>query len=217
MARKGGTVPLCAVTLLKGSVMDNAALPENPDLAWDISEGIDRERAIDFIMQFETTLCIYSASVEKLYSTFNIYFPREYHRKMVILPDPAAFHDTFSGITTHAVQMTGLYIIPGELISEQGLYLANVKKDRSLGDRRIPFESGMRKLMRNRPNDDPFLPVLAKGDLRGFEEAWPVLHLHRVKLSELGERSELDRTNIRNAVMEKLESLFISQRKHLPQ
>jgi hypothetical protein len=42
-----------------------------------------------------------------------------------------------------------------------------------------------------------------------------VLHLHRVKLSELSERSELDRTNIRNAVMEKLESLFISQRKHL--
>lgn len=193
----------------------DSALPENPDLAWDIGEGIDRERAIDFIMQFETTLCVYSASVEKLYSTFNIYFPREYHRKMVILPDPAAFHDTFSGINTDAVQMTGLYIIPGELISEQGLYLANVKKDRSLGERRIPFENGMRTLMHNRPDDDPFLPVLAKGDLRGFEESWPVLHLHRVKLSELSERSELDRTNIRNAVVEKLESLFISQRKHL--
>ncbi len=192
----------------------DSALTDNPDLAWDIGEGIDRERAIDFVMQFETTLCVYSASVEKLYSTFNIYFPREYHRKMVILPDPAAFHDTFSSINAQAVQMTGLYIIPGELISEQGLYLANVKKDRSLGERRIPFENGMRMLMRNRPEDDPFLPVLAKGDLRGFEESWPVLHLHRVKLSELSERSELDRTNICNAVVEKLESLFISQRKH---
>ncbi len=69
-----------------------------------------------------------------------------------------------------------------------------MKKDRSLGDRRIPFEKGMRTLMHNRPADDPFLPVLAKGDLRGFEESWPVLHLHRVKLSELGERSELDRS-----------------------
>jgi hypothetical protein len=186
---------------------------DNPDLEWELGEGIDRERAIDFIMQFETTLCVYSASVEKLYSTYNIYFPREYHRKMVILPDPAAFHDTFSGIVTEAVQMTGLYIIPGELINEQGLYLANVKKDRSLGERRIPFESGMRALLGNRPENDPFLPVLAKGDLRGFEESWPVLHLHRVKLSELSQRSELDRTNIRNAVMEKLESLFISQRR----
>jgi hypothetical protein len=70
------------------SGMDNSVLPDNPDLAWDLGEGIDRERAIDFIMQFETTLCVYSASVEKLYSTYNIYFPREYHRKMVILPDP---------------------------------------------------------------------------------------------------------------------------------
>jgi len=166
-------------------------------------------------MKFETTLCVYSASVEKLYSTYNIFFPREYHRKMVIIFDPDAFHDTFSGIVSDAVQMTGLYIIPGELINETGLYLANVKKDRSLGERRIPFENGMRTLMRNRPDDDPFLPVLAKGDLRGFEESWPVLHLHRVKLTELSERSELDRTNIRNAVMEKLESLFISQRKHL--
>jgi len=192
--------------------MDTTALPENPDLAWDI-EGIDRDRAVDFIMQFETTLCVYSASVEQLYSTYNIYFPREYHRRMVILPDPAAFHDTFHGIVPEAVVMTGLYIIPGELIGEQGLYLANVKKDRTLGDRRIPFESGMRTICRNRPADDPFLPVLAKGDLRGFEESWPVLHMHRVKLSELGERSELDRTNIRNVVTEKLESLYVSQRK----
>ncbi len=83
--------------------MDNSALPDNPDLAWDLGEGIDRERAIDFIMQFETTLCVYSASVEKLYSTYNIFFPREYHRKMVILPDPAAFHDTFSGVVGQAV------------------------------------------------------------------------------------------------------------------
>jgi hypothetical protein len=157
---------------------------------------------------------VYSASVEKLYSTYNIYFPREYHRKMVILPDPAAFHDTFSGVVDRSVAMTGLYIIPGELIKQKGLYLANVKKDRSLGDRRVPFETGVRTLMKNRPEDDPFLPVLAKGDLRGFEESWPVLHLHRIKLKELGERSELDRVNIKNAVLEKLETLFVTQRKH---
>ena len=192
--------------------MGTTTLPENPDLAWDIT-GIDRDRAVDFIMQFETTLCVYSATVEQLYSTYNIFFPREYHRRMVILPDPAAFHDTFNGIVPEAVVMTGLYIIPGELIGEQGLYLANVNKDRSLGNRRIPFEAGMRTIGRNRPADDPFLPVLAKGDLRGFEESWPVLHMHRIKLSELSERSELDRTNIRNVVTEKLESLFVSQRK----
>ena len=193
-----------------------AALPENPDLAWDISAGIDRDVARDFIMQFETTLCVYSPSVEQLYSTYNIYFPEEYDRKMVILPDPAAFHDTFNGVVPEAVSVTGLYIIPGELIDKPGLYLANVNKDRTLGNRRIPFETGLRTIMKNRSQDDPFLPVLAKGDLRSFEQSWPVLHLHRIKLESLSERSALDRTNIQNVVLEKLESLFHEQQRLRP-
>jgi hypothetical protein len=164
-------------------------------------------------MQFETTLCVYSVSVEQLYSTYNIYFPEEYDRKMVILPDPAAFHDTFNGIVPEAVTVTGLYIIPGELIDKPGLYLANVNKDRTLGNRRIPFEAGLRTIMKNRAPEDPFLPVLAKGDLRAFEQSWPVLHLHRIKLDALSERSALDRTNIQNVVLEKLESLFIEQQR----
>jgi len=191
--------------------MAAAALPENPDLAWDIGVGIDRDVARDFIMQFETTLCVYSSTVEQLYSNYHIYFPEEYDRKMVILPDPGAFHDTFNGIVNDAVTITGLYIIPGELIDKPGLFLANVNKDRTLGNRRIPFEAGLRTIMKNRPADDPFLPVLAKGDLRAFEQSWPVLHLHRIKLKSLTERSELDRTNIHNVVLEKLESLFIEQ------
>jgi len=193
-----------------------AALPENPDLAWEISAGIDRDVARDFIMQFETTLCVYSPSVTQLYSTYNIYFPEEYDRKMVILPDPAAFHDTFNGVVPEAVAVTGLYIIPGELIDKPGLYLANVNKDRTLGNRRIPFETGLRTIMKNRAQNDPFLPVLAKGDLRAFEQSWPVLHLHRIKLDALSERSALDRTNIQNVVLEKLESLFVEQQRLRP-
>jgi hypothetical protein len=46
--------------------MAAATLPENPDLAWDIGAGIDRSVARDFIMQFETTLCVYSSTVEQL-------------------------------------------------------------------------------------------------------------------------------------------------------
>lgn len=191
-----------------------AALPENPDLAWDIGAGIDRDIARDFIMQFETTLCVYSPTVEQLYATYNIFFPEEYDRKMVILPDPTAFTDTFNGIVNEAVTVTGLYIIPGELIDKSGLFLANVTKERTLGNRRIPFEAGMRTIMKSRPAQDPFLPVLAKGDLRAFEQSWPVLHLHRIKLEALSERSELDRTNIQNAILEKLETLFFEQQRH---
>ncbi|MCC5873763.1 MAG: hypothetical protein JJU22_15280 [Gammaproteobacteria bacterium] len=182
--------------------------PDNPDLAWDIEDFSNKRRATDFVKLFRETLCVYSGAVEQLYSNYNIFYPEEEGRRMVILPDPVAYHDTFFGIVPEAVLETGLYIIPGELIGKPGLFLTNLLKDRSMGARQVPFESGTRAIMAKRPPSDPFLPVLMKGDLRELEEQWPVLHLHRVKLSALQHRSLLERKDIANVVTEKLETLF---------
>lgn len=181
---------------------------DNPDLAWDITEFGNKRRATDFVKVFEETLCVYSGAVEQLYTNYDIFYPEEEGRKMVILPDPAAYHDTFFGIIPEAVLETGLYIIPGDLIEKPGLFLTNLLKDRTMGPRQVPFESGARAIMAKRPANDPFLPVLVKGDLRELEEQWPVLHLHRIKLAELQHRSLLERRDIANVVTEKLETLF---------
>ena len=186
-------------------------LPANSDLAWDLDDFTQAQRAMDFVLQFETTLCVYSPSVEQIYSTYNMFFPDDWDRKLVILPDAGAFHDTFFHIEKSAVTATGLYIVPGQLIDQEGLYLANIDEDRNLGRRQIPFAAGMRAIIQGRPDSDPFLPVLAKGDLRELEQSWPVLHLHRVKPSAIANMSELDRTSLSNVIAEKLESLFISQ------
>ena len=188
-------------------------MPENPDLAWDIDDFRQNERAQDFVMQFETTLCVYSASVQQLYTTYNMFFPQEWSGKLVILPDPAVYHDTFNFIETSAVTATGLYIIPGELIDKDGLFLANVNEDRTLGNRQIPFEAGIRTIMKKRPANDPFLPILAKGDLREFEESWPVLHLHRVRPETLPRLSDHDKASIAGVITEKLETLFLNHKK----
>jgi len=190
-----------------------SSLPENADLAWDLDDFSHRERAMEFVQQFEATMCVYSPSVEQLYTNYSMYFPEEWQRKLVILPDPMAFHDTFFHIQPQAVVSTGLYIVPGELLGHSGLYLANVREDRTLGDRQIPFLTGMRTIMKNRPPDDQFLPVLAKGDLREFEQAWPVLHLHRIKPRVLERISDLDRNSLATVINEKLESLFIEQQR----
>jgi hypothetical protein len=188
-------------------------LPENPDLAWDLDDFNHRERAMEFVRQFETTMCVYSPSVEQLYTNYRMYFPEEWQRKLVILPDPAAFHDTFFHIQSQAVVATGLYIVPGELVSKPGLYLANVKENRTLGDRHVPFEAGLRAIMKKRADDDVFLPVLAKGDLRELEQSWPVLHLHRIKPKVLERISDLDRTSLSTLINEKLDSLFMARQK----
>ncbi|MFU8817699.1 MAG: hypothetical protein ACNA7W_20315 [Pseudomonadales bacterium] len=185
-----------------------SALPENPDLAWDLDDFTDRDRAMAFVRRFETTMCVYSPSVGQLYTNYRMYFPQEWQRKMVILPDPHAYHDTFFHIEPEAVVATGLYIVPGELLRKSGLYLANVKGNRCLGGRQVPFEAGMRAIMKKRPGDDAFLPVLAKGDLRQIEQSWPVLHLHRIKPKMLERFSALDRASLGSLVAEKLDSLF---------
>ena len=181
---------------------------DNPDLAWDIEGFGNKRRATDFVKIFEATLCVYSGAVEQLYTNYDIFYPEEEGRKMVILPDPAAYHDTFFGIVPEAILETGLYIIPGDLIEQPGLHLTNLLKDRSMGPRQVPFESGTRAIMAKRPASDPFLPVLVKGDLRELEDQWPVLHLHRIKLSKLQHRSALERRDITSVVTEKLEGLF---------
>ena len=188
-------------------------LPTNSDLAWDLDDFSEAQRAMEFVLQFEPTLCVYSPSVEQIYSTYNMFFPDDWDRKLVILPDAGAFHDTFYHIDRKAVTATGLNIVPGELIGKKGLFLANVDEERSLGPRQVPFEAGLKHIIANRPADDPFLPVLAKGDLRELQQSWPVLHLHRVHPAAIDNMSNLDRTNLTNVIAEKLESLFLSQRK----
>lgn len=188
---------------------------QNPDLAWDLDEFAQRSRAMDFISQFQNTLCVYSPTVDMLYATYELLFPEEVDAKIVILPDKNVYYDTFTRITADGVKPTGLYIIPGELVHRTGLHLANVSADRAIGTRQIPFESGIRAIMSSRPKHDPFLPVLTKGDLREFEQSWPVIHLHRISLLGMHHLSALDRTNIANVITEKLESLFESQRRSL--
>ena len=188
-------------------------LPANADLAWDLDDFSQAQRARDFVMLFETTLCVFSPSVEQIYSSYNMFFPEDWARKLVILPDAGAFHDTFYHVDTAAVTATGLYIIPGELIGKPGLYLTNVVRGRTLGQRQIPFEAGLRTIMAHRPKEDPFLPVLAKGDLRELQESWPVMHLHRVQPNAIDRMSDLDRSNLANVIREKLESLFVQQKR----
>ena len=45
--------------------MSEAAYMQNPDLAWDLDEFSQRQRALEFVLQFQSTLCVYSPNVLK--------------------------------------------------------------------------------------------------------------------------------------------------------
>lgn len=69
----------------------NLGQQQNQDLIWDLDSIARRELAERFIKLFENRLCVYSESTRQLYTNYNLHFPADYGRKMVVLPNPYAF------------------------------------------------------------------------------------------------------------------------------
>ena len=181
---------------------------QNSDLVWDLQKIHQHQRALSFVKQFENRFCVFSSTVRQLYTNYSIFFPEEANRQLVILPDPYAFHDTFSHLNPDAVQSTGLHVSPGNLIGKQGLYLVISHKDKNVRSVPIPFQEGIRQILRRSNSNDPFLPVLMKGDLREFNDKMPCLHLNRLRLTELHSLSSLEREGIRTIITDKLMRLY---------
>lgn len=180
----------------------------NVDLVWNLDKIKKRQLAIDFIKKFEGNFCVYSSSVEQFYTNYTMNFLSGESSKMVILPNPYAFHDTFNGINTEAIIETGLNIIPGVTLKRNGLYLMISYKNQPGRATPIPLKPALQKMLNTRRAADPFLPILAKGDLREFNDSMPCLHLHRVKLSNLTGISDFERNSVKEAIFDKLSTLL---------
>lgn len=178
----------------------------NQDLEWSLVKFRQRERARQFIMQFEGRLCVYSPSVEQVYSNYTMNFPSREGAKLVVLPNPYAFHDTFTSIERAAIRDTGLFIVPGALIGKRGLHVMIQSRD-GKPPRPIPATSAINKMLSSATSNDPFVPIMVKGDLREFRAEFPCIHLHRIKLSGLQLLSEFERRDVQSTVLEKLRKL----------
>lgn len=179
----------------------------NKDLIWDLDTFNQRQRAIDYVLGFENKLCVYSPTVEQLYTNYNIFFPREEARKLVILPHPYAPHDTFNGIPESAVTSTGMTITPGVYKEKLALFLRIPFKRGAVKLRSIPLQLGLRVINQQCLPHKPFLPLLMKGDLRELDSSIPCLHLHRVHVDRLESHSELERHAIEKVIRQRLSEL----------
>lgn len=177
---------------------------DNKDLIWDLDAFNQRQKAIDFVLGFENRLCVYSASVEQLYTNYNIFFPKEEDRKLVILPNPYTPHDTYNGIPIASVTPTGLTIVPGLLRGKATLFLCIPFRNGPVKSRTVPLQLGLNVVKQQRPPHKPFLPVLMKGDLRELNETTPCLHLHCIHLDRLEDHSVLERSGIQKVIEQRL-------------
>jgi hypothetical protein len=179
----------------------------NNDLVWDLAAFNQRQRAIDFVMGFENKICVFSNSVEQLYTNYNIFFPREEARKLVILPNPYAHHDTFNGIPESAVTATGMEIIPEIFKAKLTLFLRIPFKRGAVKVRTVPLQMGLRIVQQQCLPERPFLPVLMKGDLRELDASIPCLHLHRIHINRLTSHSILEKNDIQKVIQKRLADL----------
>ncbi len=183
--------------------------PQNSDLIWDLDNMARRELAERFIRLFENRLCVYSDSVAQLYTNYDLHFPSELGRKMVVLPNPYAFHDTLHGIERVAVRKTGLCVIPGVVNGKPGLLLTTLMKEGGPAPKTMPFKPALAQIISSqRKIGDEFLPILMKGDLREFDQQMPYLHLHRLQVDKLLRLSSFERSDIQQTITKKLMALY---------
>ncbi|MEJ2061804.1 MAG: hypothetical protein P8X74_00740, partial [Reinekea sp.] len=116
---------------------------QNNDLVWSLDNFSRRDLAKQFVMRFESRLCVYSPSVEQVYTNYSINFPASEFGKMVVLPDPYAFHDTFHSIDTSSIRDTGLFIVPGALIGKTGLYVIVKYKNQAVKPVPLPIRHAL--------------------------------------------------------------------------
>lgn len=183
-------------------------MTQNNDLVWDLDKFQQRKMMQNFILGFENKLCIFSGSVEQMYSNYDIFFPLEEERRLVILPNPYAHHDTFHGIAEDAARPTGLLLIPANENDPRGglnLLLPMAGGPNKL--RKVPLDIGLKFINNKRPKEKPFLPVLVKGDLRELSTRTPCLHLHSLALDALNGLSELELSDIKKIILTRLDEL----------
>jgi hypothetical protein len=182
---------------------------QNQDLVWDMNNIARRELAERFIKLFENRLCVFSESVHQLYTNYNLHFPSDQGRKMVVLPNPYAFHDTLHGIESQAVRTTGLCVLPGVVLGKPGLLLTTMFKEGGPAPKTMPFKQALAQIISNQKKaGDVFLPIMMKGDLREFNQQMPYIHLHRLQVSRLTRLSTFERDDIQQTITRKLLALY---------
>lgn len=180
----------------------------NTNLVWDLNAFNQYERCARFVNQFKEILCVYSPMVGQIYGNYDVVMPTQDLKRLIILPNPYAYHDIIHNIPEDAISATGIHIVPGELLGRKGIFMT-IPFTTSDGQRKqkaMPIISGVKLITQKRGSREALLPVLTKGDLKELKQEFPSLHLHRVNLDKLHGFSDFDKKMLADMIEEKLHS-----------
>ena len=187
---------------VEGSAAD---IQSDESLVWSLRAFQDHQRAVAFVNHFSQYLCVYSSKVHQLYAAYDIIVPMEGDLELVVSPHLEEFLDTWYDIPEEAIKPAGFTILPGSVVQRQGAFLHLPDEKGGGKGRAVPLTAGLKEVSDAfDARDDVFLPVITKGDLRALRKQDPTLHLHRLDLTVMGNKSRFELSDMRNAIRKKL-------------
>ena len=180
------------------------------DLIWDLVHLKAPERAFQFMDAFKTGLCVFSSSVQKVYTNYSVHMPNAANledKKLVILPQFQAFHDIVNNIPEEAIETTSCKIIPGQAINKSGVYLSGKMRGCNAASV-LPLKTAIRAIRLGSYAEGKFLPLLAYGDLKEMpRKNIPYLMLHKINMDKLTHLADFEIDMIERTVLRNLENL----------
>ncbi|CAM3697327.1 hypothetical protein [Parendozoicomonas haliclonae] len=171
-------------------------MTNDTELKWELSHIANRRKAYDYMRSMKNIFCVYSASVCKLYSNYQLHYTGEEGAELIeVMPDQNAWHDTFSFVSPQAVRPSGIFMFPGELFGKTGFYVRLPLKGGK--GKTMPLSEAFDQVLGKRDN---FLPLIKKGDLREFKAKSPYVHLHWLDIDKLEELSTFQRLDIASTI-----------------
>ncbi len=181
----------------------------NGDLVWNVGSRRYNENIVRFLRRFENTICLFSGSVNQLYSNYEIHPVKSAPNRLVALPNQYSYHDTFFNVRPDAVRPTGLFIVPDEAANEEGTkglrLVYRSKKTKKF--KSLPLDKGMSQVKKLYEKEGNFLPVIVNRDLRFRKNNHPIMHLHRLDTNALSGVSRFQARDIETTIEDKLDSL----------
>ncbi len=180
------------------------------DLIWDLVHLKSPDRAFRFMDAFKSGLCVFSSSVQKVYTNYSVHMPNQSNpdeKKLLILPQFQAFHDIVNNIPEESVEPTNCKIIPGQAIGKKGVYLSGKMKGCSSASV-LPLSTAIKAIRLGAYKEGTFLPLLAYGDLKEMpKKNIPYLMLHKINMEKLSHLADFEKDMIERTVLRNLEHL----------
>jgi len=186
------------------------------DLIWDLMHVKSPDRAFKFMDAFKTGLCVFSSSVQKVYTNYSVHMPNSANledKKLVILPQFQAFHDIVNNIPEEAIEATTCKIIPGQAINKKGVFLSGKMKG-CRSPSVLPLKTAIKAIQLGAYAEGKFLPLLAYGDLKEMpKKNIPYLMLHKINLEKLTHLADFEISMMERIVLRNLEKLQLISNK----